>query len=570
MKKLINEPGSVLDEMLAGIVAASPQLALLDDHRVILRADYKSVRDEGQVALISGGGSGHEPAHAGYVGSGMLTAAVCGEVFTSPSTDAVLAAIRAVTGSAGTLLIVKNYTGDRLNFGLAAEIARSEGLDVQMIVIGDDAALRDTDGAGRRGIAGTVLVHKVAGAAAAAGFTLARVRKVAAEAAESISTMGVALRPCTVPGSERSNFELTEEEVEFGLGIHGETGRSRERVGSARSIVERLCSTIFEDLALKTGDRVGLMVNNLGATPPMELSIVAQEAIAMAQQGRLTVERLWVGTFLTALDMAGCSITAIKLSDTLSEALDAPCGAAAWPGPGLAAGKTLRVASPPPPPDSRSKTPARPLPGARLVLEAAANALLEAEPHLTDLDRRAGDGDLGVNLARGAKAIAAAADNLAAGSPAQMLQDLSALVRREVGGTSGALYSAGLLRAAVALEGVSNPSPSDWAAALDEATSAISTIGDARIGDRTMLDALIPAASVFRETLATSSLTATLKAAIAAGEEGARKTETIAARRGRASYIGDRALGTRDPGAQAVVVLLEAIAGALKGNLAER
>lgn len=562
MKKLINTVATTVDDMLEGCVAVSTSLAILEGHRVVVRSDFQSLRDSGAVALISGGGSGHEPAHAGYVGRGMLTAAVCGEIFTSPSTDAILTALRTVTGPAGALLIVKNYTGDRLNFGLAAEIARSEGMHVEMVVVEDDVALQGTEAVGRRGIAGTVLVHKVAGASAEAGRSLGEVRDAALKAIANIATMGVALRPCVVPGSNRTSFELGESEIEFGLGIHGESGRSREKLTTAAEVVDRLGSAVFDALRLARGDRIALMVNNLGATPPMELAIVAREALRACHRRGLETAQVWVGTFLTALDMAGCSITAMKLTPPLARALDAPCEAPAWPGQSHTDAGIRRIS----PPDAKganrhvSRGPA--LPELRVALGEVARALQEAEPRLTELDRAAGDGDLGINLARGANAIEQALNQLTENHPADVLKDLSDLVRRTVGGTSGALYAAGLLRAATVLEPHDAPLPAHWAEALAEATTTISRLGDAGVGDRTMLDALVPAADSLGYRL-TDGTRKALQAAIAAAEEGAASTATIVARRGRASYLGERIIGTRDPGAEAVCVWLGAIGRSL-------
>ena len=274
--------------MLAGLAMAHPQIALLDGQQVALRADVEAIKARGEVALVSGGGAGHEPAHAGYIGPGMLTAAVVGDVFSSPSTDAVLAAIHAVAGPVGVLLIVKNYTGDRLNFGLAAEIARAEGWAVEMVVVADDVALAaQGDHAGRRGLAGAVLVHKIAGAVAAAGGTLAQVRAAAADAAAAIGTMGVALTPCTVPAAGRPGFELAADEVELGLGIHGEAGVRRSAIEPADAIVAQLLGAIVADLALVAGDRVALLVNNLGGTPAMEIAIVARAATHVRPGGTL-------------------------------------------------------------------------------------------------------------------------------------------------------------------------------------------------------------------------------------------------------------------------------------------
>src|SRR5690625_307110 len=331
MKKLINDPDDVLGDMLTGTARTNAAVTVLDGG-VVVRSDVEQWRELGEVALISGGGSGHEPAHVGYVGPGMLTAAVCGDVFSSPSADAVLTAIRAVGGEAGVLLIVKSYTGDRLNFGLAAEIARGEGFSVEMVVVSDDAAL-SADGAhaGRRGLAGTVLVHKVAGAAAATGLSLADVAGEARRAAADLATMGVALTACTTPSAGEAGIDLDADEIEWGLGIHGEPGVERGSVLPADEIVDRMIATLLADEDIGSGDRVALLVNNLGGTPAMELSIVAGRAVAVLGERGVDLERVWVGTFLTALEMAGCSLSLLRVDDRTLARLDAATQAPAWP-----------------------------------------------------------------------------------------------------------------------------------------------------------------------------------------------------------------------------------------------
>lgn len=330
--------------MLEGIARQSPHLAILGDEHVLVR---KALPEPSQrtVAVLSGGGSGHEPAHGGYVGDGMLSAAVCGEVFTSPSTDAVLAAIRATAGPNGALLVVKNYTGDRLNFGLAAELARAEGIPVETVIVADDVSLRDRVERGqRRGIAGTVLIHKLAGAAAALGLPLARVAAIAREAAADLGTMGVALDGCTIPGADKSGFSLADDEIELGLGIHGEKGVERTTPLPADALVDTLLSSIVADLVLDAGERVALFVNGLGATPDMELAIVLRAAYDNLRRRGIAVERAWAGTFLSALDMPGCSISVLRLNDEREKLLDAPTQARAWPGGG-AVNPQIRVAA---------------------------------------------------------------------------------------------------------------------------------------------------------------------------------------------------------------------------------
>ena len=449
MKKLINDVSDVVGEMLSGLVALNPGLALLRSGSIVIRSDAKSAAARGEVALISGGGSGHEPAHGGYVGSGMLSAAVAGEIFTSPSTDAVLDAIRAVAGPAGVLLIVKNYTGDRLNFGLAAEIARTEGIPVEMAVVADDVALAaDGPHAGRRGLAGTVLVHKIAGAAAAEGRTLKEVTAAAHAAAKAMGTMGVALSACTVPAAGRPGFELAEEEIEWGLGIHGEPGVQRTLIQPADAIVERLLSQIIADLSLTANDRVALLVNNLGATPTSELNIVAAAALQFLARKEIVVERAWAGTFLSALEMAGISLTLLAVDDARLARLDAPAQTSAWPKlSGHVAQVTVQEAPPPPVPLSGATL--APDSSLRRAIEAVCTTLLTAESTLTEMDRQVGDGDLGISLSRAANSILQEIDRYPeANAPDEVFRAMAATIRRVMGGTSGPLYAILLLRAA--------------------------------------------------------------------------------------------------------------------------
>ncbi len=323
MKKLINAPDKVVDEALAGMAAAHPGLITLHtEPNFIVRADAP-VR--GKVALVSGGGSGHEPMHGGFVGRGMLDAACPGAVFTSPTPDQVLAATKAVDGGAGVLHIVKNYTGDVLNFEMAADLAKEEGLDVGAVVIDDDVAVQDSlYTAGRRGVGGTVLAEKICGGAAEAGADLASLAALCAEVKASVRSMGLALTACTVPHIGKPNFALGEDEMEFGIGIHGEPGRKRVTLEPADRVAEMLMAPILADLPFKPGDRVLLFVNGMGGTPLIELYIVFRAAHEIARRHGLTVARSLVGNYITSLEMAGTSITLLRLTDAMIAHWDAP------------------------------------------------------------------------------------------------------------------------------------------------------------------------------------------------------------------------------------------------------
>ena len=328
MKKIINDPADVQAESLRGFAAAHVDLVTVhDDPAFIVRADAPAA---GKVAVVSGGGSGHEPLHGGYVGPGMLDAAVPGAVFTSPAPDAVLAATLAASGGAGVLHIVKNYTGDVLSFEVAAELAEVEGIGVSPVVINDDVAMEDsTFTAGRRGVGGTVPLEKIAGAAAARGDDLAGVTTVAQRVVTNVRSMGMALTPCTVPDTGEPSFALAEDEMEMGIGIHGEPGRHREKLRPAREIVAELLGAVTGDLPFSTGDKTFLLVNGMGGTPLIELYLAFGEAIAWLAERGIEVTRSLVGSYITSLEMQGISVTLLRLDDELTQLWDAPVHTAA-------------------------------------------------------------------------------------------------------------------------------------------------------------------------------------------------------------------------------------------------
>lgn len=321
MKKIINNPSNVLEDMLKGIEYAYPEyLRKIDEANVLVRKSKAS----NKVAVVSGGGSGHEPAHGGYIGLGMLDGAVCGEVFTSPTPDQVYEAIKAVDNGNGVLLVIKNYTGDVMNFEMAKEMAEMEGIEVKAVVVNDDVAVEDSlYTAGRRGIAGTVFVHKIAGAMAERGADLLEVTRVAEKTITNVKSMGMALSSCIVPAAGRANFELAEDEVEIGMGIHGEPGTHREKISSADLVVEQLVNKILENIEINKGDEVAVMVNGLAATPYMELFIVNKKLNEMLTEREIKIHKTFLGEYMTSLEMAGFSISILKLDDELKGLLDA-------------------------------------------------------------------------------------------------------------------------------------------------------------------------------------------------------------------------------------------------------
>jgi dihydroxyacetone kinase-like protein len=322
VKKLINSTDDVVKESLLGVAAAHPELRIDHEHRLVIRGDSPV---SGKVGLISGGGSGHEPLHGGFVGLGMLDAAVCGEVFTSPTPDPILAATTAVDGGAGVLHIVKNYTGDVLNFELAAELAADSGVTVEAVVTNDDVAVQDSlYTAGRRGVGVTVLVEKLAGAAAEEGRDLAAVKEIATRVNGNGRTMGMALTSCTVPAAGKPTFDLPEDQMEIGIGIHGEPGRYRRDFAPAKDIAEQLLEPVLADLPFASGDTVIALCNGMGGTPLIELYLMYGEFRKILDGHGITVARSLVGNYITSLEMAGCSITLVKADDELIRLWDAP------------------------------------------------------------------------------------------------------------------------------------------------------------------------------------------------------------------------------------------------------
>ena len=328
MKKVINHPEQVVEEMLQGVVLAHPQyVKRVEGFNVVVRTNAPTAK----VALVSGGGSGHEPTHGGYVGKGMLDGAVAGAVFTSPTPDQVFEAIKAVNGGKGVLLVIKNYTGDVLNFEMAGEMAAAEGIEVEKVVVNDDVAVENsTWTTGRRGIAGTIFIHKIAGAKAETGASLGEVKAVAEKVIANVRSMGMALAPCTVPAAGKPSFTLAENEIEIGMGIHGEPGTHREAIRSADEITAHLVDKILADMPLESGQEVAVMVNGLGGTPLMELYIVNRKVAELLSGKGIKTVKTYVGNYMTSLEMAGFSVSVLKLDNELKELLLAPADTPAF------------------------------------------------------------------------------------------------------------------------------------------------------------------------------------------------------------------------------------------------
>ncbi|MFN4058663.1 MAG: dihydroxyacetone kinase subunit DhaK [Roseinatronobacter sp.] len=538
MQQFINSKETLVTEALDGLLRISGgSLARLDGYphiKVITRADWA----KDKVALVSGGGSGHEPAHAGFVGRGMLTAAVCGEVFASPSVDAVLAGILAVTGKPGCLLIVKNYTGDRLNFGLAAERARAQGLKVDMVVVDDDVALPDLPQA--RGVAGTLFVHKIIGALAEQGADLAMLTREAQRVIKGVVSIGMSLDTCTVPGSPKEH-RIAPGKAELGLGIHGEPGVEQVDFASARDAIAR----VVERLLPKAGDGPHVvLLNNLGATTPLEMSVLAEELLRSALGPRL---RWMVGpaALMTSLDMHGFSISLLRATAADEASLQASVAPRAWPGCQAITDPVILAL-----PDGL--TPIQPIPSnhpvMRALLERCCGALIKAEADLNALDAKSGDGDTGSTMATAARALLKALDRLPLADHTQLYRAIGLELSQTMGGSSGVLMAIFFAAA-----GDASASGATAVEALRQGLERVQQVGGAAPGDRTMIDALAPALAALDQGVADAA---------AAARRGADSTAAIRrARAGRASYLSEASiLGHNDPGAEAVARLFAEIA----------
>jgi ATP-dependent dihydroxyacetone kinase len=541
MSQFINSKETLVTDALDGFLQLSQtkNLARLDGYphiKVICRTDNKPAR----VAIISGGGSGHEPAHAGFVGKGMLTVAVCGEVFASPSVDAVLAGILAVTGKAGCLLIVKNYTGDRLNFGLAAEKARALGKKVEMIVVGDDIALPNI--IQPRGVAGTLFVHKIAGYLAERGASLAVVAKAARQVAASVVSLGISLNSCTVPGSERED-RVPKGKAELGLGIHGEPGVELIDFASAKNVVIQLAKKLFATVG--KAKSYALLLNNLGATTTLEMHFIANEILSLPAAKKIKCV-IGPAPLMTALDMHGISASLLPLTPIFEKALMAPVSPQAWPGANRPT-KPKLIKLPKELKSARFKPSSNTT--ARAALELGCALLIAKQAELNALDAKVGDGDTGSTFATAAQNLKSNLDHLPLANTAEMFAAISGLLSKSMGGSSGVLLA--IFFAAASTAGAKTP----WAHALHVGLNRMKEYGGAKLGDRTMIDALEPA---LKALVSGHSMSI---AAIAARNGANATARMTSARAGRSTYVSATNLeGVIDPGAEAVALLFECLA----------
>lgn len=537
-----NNRKQLVNDAIEGILISAPHgnLVKLDVDpaiRIVARSDW----DKSRVAVISGGGSGHEPAHAGFVGKGMLTAAVCGDLFASPSVDAVLNAIVAVTGDRGCLLIVKNYTGDRLNFGLAAEKAKRYGLKVEMVIVADDIALPDNKQP--RGIAGTALVHKIAGYAAEHGKSLSEVRDIAQQACDNLWSLGVAMQTCNLPGSDEEEGRIKQGHVELGLGIHGEPGASVVDTQNSKAIID----TLVTPLKAKAGDgRFAVLINNLGGVSALEMALLTKELAHSALKDNLAY-LIGPAPLVSALDMKGFSLTLLKLNDLFEKALHEEVETLGWQKP--VAFAPLRTQEHSAIHDRVEFTPsANPQVGE--YVSVVTKTLIQLENRLNALDAKVGDGDTGSTFAQGAREIAQRLEenNLPLNDVSTLLLLVGERLATVMGGSSGVLMSIFFTAAGQKLH-----DGQSLADALLSGLAQMKQYGGAELGDRTLIDALQPALEALQKN--------DLQAAAQAAQQGAEATARMGkAGAGRSSYVNKENLdGVMDPGAVAVAEVFKAM-----------
>ena len=573
MKKIINRSEDVVIEMCKGIVLAHPELRLNEKHKIIVKKEL----NQDKVSLISGGGSGHEPAHAGFIGKGMLDAAVCGDVFASPSQIQVYQAIKETASQRGTLLIIKNYSGDMMNFKNAAHLASEDNIIVDYVKVDDDIAVNNSlYTVGRRGVAGTVFVHKIAGAKAECGASLEDVKRVAQKCADNVRSLGFALTSCTVPAKGTPTFEISDHELEFGAGIHGEPGIRREDMSTSSELATRIVDAICESLDVKEGDEVALLVNGFGATPLQELYLFNHDVRKQLATYNVKVERTFVGNYMTSIDMAGASLSILKLDDELKALLSEEAKTPAFNVEGFVAQtnydqfsasnhKTLETSY-----TLETDLSYGQIQNERLTLEnmiylldKMSEVIIENEVPFCELDSHAGDGDFGMSVAKGFKELKNVWHEILADETltlSSFLDQASLVIMENCGGASGPIWGSAFRGASKAVYGKTHLTVADFTAMLQSAVTAIQQTGErsfgrgAVVGDKTLIDALVPcvdawAANQDKTFMECFDLGA--KAAVL----GAEKTKEIAARMGRAGTVGDRSIGYPDAGAHGLGVI---------------
>lgn len=571
MKKIMNTAESFVYDMCHGLAKAHPELEFVEKYKVV----KKKVIDKNKVTLISGGGSGHEPAHAGFVGKGMLDCAVCGDVFASPSQIQVYNALKMTASKKGTLMIVKNYSGDCMNFNNAAALAKEDGVEVDAVYVNDDIAVKDSlYTVGRRGVAGTVFVHKIAGAKAEQGGSLQEVKAVAQKVIDNVRSFGFALTSCTVPAAGSPTFEIGEDEMEFGVGIHGEPGRKREKLQTSDALAKRIIPDLIEDLGLKAGEEIALLINGFGGSPLQELYLFNNDVSKELEAKGISIYKTMVGNYMTSIDMAGASVTLLRLDAELKSLLDYAVSTPAitWgavDAEALACKEAVQALA-----KALNITPGVFAPkaveeeaieevveeenavcdfvgeavigekintaGMGKIVETMADIIIENEVAFCKADR-CGDGDFGMSIAKGFKQLKADWATRKKGNVGEFLVSCSEIIMEYCGGASGPIWGSAFRWAGKTAIGKDEVDLQGLADILQAAVKGVQDTGEksfghgAVVGDKTLIDALVPAAdSLSASAVAGEKLLDAMVKAAAAAVEGADKTKYIQAKLGRA------------------------------------
>lgn len=588
MKKIINKPETVVMEMCNGIAMAHPELEFLKKYKVIKKKNI----NKNKVSLISGGGSGHEPAHAGFVGKGMLDAAVCGDVFASPSQIQIYNAIKETASNKGTLLIIKNYSGDIMNFRNAAHLAIEDGLIVDYIKVDDDIAVEDSlYTVGRRGVAGTVLVHKIAGAAAELGMSLHEVKEVAQKAANNVRSLGFALTSCTVPAKGTPTFQLEEDEIEFGVGIHGEPGVRREKTSSADELAKKMVNDILADMQIEDSneEEIALMINGFGGTPLQELYLLNNSVIRELAKRNIKICTAFVGNYMTSIDMAGASVSIMKLDNQLKHLLSQVSEA-----PGFkVSGAFVPVEYTDIYEDEKNTDDSNvcfevqtnkdfaniedyrfTLENMIYVVDKMSEIIIKNEVPFCELDSYAGDGDFGMSVAKGFKQLKREWANILSIEDltiGKFLNECSMVIMEYCGGASGPIWGSAFRAAGRYVGDKDELTVLNFANMMDAAVNGVQATGErsfgrgAGVGDKTLIDALVPCANSWELSVKENdTFKEAFEKAARKAVEGAESTKEIVARMGRAGTVGERSLGYPDAGAHALGVIFTEISNDLK------
>lgn len=582
MKKIMNRSETMVPEMCAGIALAYPELEFVKRYKIIKKREQNADK----VSLISGGGSGHEPAHAGFVGKGMLDAAVCGDIFASPSQIQIYQAIKETAGNAGTLMIIKNYSGDMMNFKNAARLAEEDGISVEYVKVDDDIAVQDSlYTVGRRGVAGTVLVHKVAGAAAEKGYSLKQVKAYAENAVLNTRSIGFAFTSCTVPAKGTPTFSIAENEIEYGVGIHGEPGVSRETMMTADELSKRMTDSLVKELGLAENDEVTVLVNGFGGTPLQELYLFLNSTAKILDEYKIKIYRSFAGNYMTSIDMSGASLTFMKMNSELKSLLDAESDAPAFKVNGPVLPRNYEPFIPAYHTQSENTDQKNHTKGNAkvrqeiltvdnmiFIVDTMSECIIKNEVPFCELDAYAGDGDFGMSVSKGFRQLRREWNDILEEKVCdigEFLDACSLIIMECCGGASGPIWGSAFRAAGKAAKGKQKLTAEEFAVLLQEAVTGIQKTGEysfgrgAVVGDKTLIDALVPCADVWTENAGNKILKELFQLSADAAVNGAKMTEKIVARMGRAGTVGKRSIGYPDAGAFALGVIFSKIADAL-------